>query len=60
MNKISQIQAIKNGLSVTQKRYSGRLQPFGPKSPLPTRNSILLSTVASSAEEKFNGGRDEK
>jgi len=60
MNKKSQIQQIKEGLAVTQKRYSGRLQPFGPKAPLPTRNAILLSTVASSAEEKFNGGRDDK
>ena len=60
MNKKSQIQAIKEGLSVTQKRYSGRLQPFGPKAPLPTRNSVMLSTVPSSSEEKFNGGKDEK
>jgi hypothetical protein len=60
MNKKSQIQAIKEGLAVTQKRYSGRLQPFGPKAPLPTRNAVLLSTVSSSAEEKFNGGKDEK
>jgi hypothetical protein len=60
MKKQSQIEAIKKGLAVTQKRYSGRLQPFGPKSPLPTRNSVLLSTVPSSADEKFNGGRDEK
>lgn len=60
MNKKSQIQQIKEGLAVTQKRYSGRLQPFGPKAPLPTRNAVLLSTVPSSAEEKFNGGRDDK
>lgn len=58
MNKKSQIQAIKEGLAVTQKRYSGRLQPFGPKAPLPTRNAVLLSTVPSSSEEKFNGGKD--
>ena len=60
MNKKSQIQAIKEGLAVTQRRYSGRLQPFGPKSPLPTRNAVMLSTVPSSAEEKFNGGKDDK
>jgi len=60
MNKKSQIQAIKEGLSVTQRRYSGRLQPFGPKSPLPTRNAVMLSTVPSSSEEKFNGGKDDK
>ena len=60
MNKKTQLEAIKKGLAVTQKRYSGRLQPFGPKAPLPTRNAVLLSTVPSSAEEKFNGGKDEK
>jgi len=60
MNKKSQIQAIKDGLAVTQRRYSGRLQPFGPKPPLPTRNAVMLSTVPSSADEKFNGGKDDK
>jgi hypothetical protein len=60
MNKKSQIQAIKEGLAVTQRRYSGRLQPFGPKPQLPTRNSILLSTVPSSSDEKFNGGKGDK
>lgn len=60
MKKKSQIQAIKEGLAVTQRRYSGRLQPFGPKAPLPTRNAVLLSTVPSSADEKFNGGKDDK
>ena len=59
MNKKTQLEAIKKGLAVTQKRYSGRLQPFGPKAPLPTRNSVLLSTVPSSADEKFNGGKDD-
>ena len=28
MKKQSQIEAIKKGLAVTQRRYSGRLQPF--------------------------------
>jgi hypothetical protein len=60
MNKKSQIQAIKEGLATTQRRYSGRLQPFGPKPPLPTRNAVMLSTVPSSAEEKFNGGKEDK
>jgi hypothetical protein len=58
MNKKEQLEAIKNGIATRTKTYGGRLQPFGPKAPLPTRNSVLLSTVPSSASEKFNGGRD--
>jgi len=56
--KKSQIQEIKEGLAMRQKTYSGRLQPFGPAAPLPTKNAVKLSTVPSSAKEKFNGGRD--
>ena len=58
--KKSQIQQIKEGLAMRQKTYSGRLQPFGPKPPLATRNAVLLSTVPASAKEKFNGGKDEE
>ena len=57
--KKSQIPQIKEGLAMRQKTYGGRLQPFGPKAPLPTRNAVNLSTVPSSAEEKFNGGKDD-
>ena len=56
--KKSQIQQIKEGLAMRQKTYSGRLQPFGPPAPLPTKNAVRLSTVPSSAKEKFNGGKD--
>jgi hypothetical protein len=56
--KQKQLEAIKNGKAMTTKTYGGRLQPFGPRAPLPTRNSVLLSTVPSSAAEKFNGGKD--
>ena len=56
--KKSQIQEIKEGLAMRLKSYSGRLQPFGPPAPLPTKNAVNLSTVPSSAKEKFNGGRD--
>ena len=56
--KQKQLEAIKNGSAMTTKTYGGRLQPFGPKAPLPTRNAVLLSTVPSSASEKFNGGKD--
>lgn len=57
--KKAQIQQIKEGLAMRQKTYGGRLQPFGPKAPLPTKNAVKLSTVPSSAKEKFNGGKDE-
>lgn len=43
-----------------EKTYGGRMQQSGGKTPLPTKNAVLLSTVPSSAEEKFNGGRDDK
>ena len=56
--KKSQIQQIKEGLAMRQKTYSGRLQPLGPKSPLPTKNAVNLSTVPATSSEKFNGGRD--
>jgi hypothetical protein len=58
MNKKEQLEAIKNGVAMRTKTYGGRLQPFGPRSALPTKNAVLLSTVPSSASEKFNGGRD--
>ena len=56
--KKSQIQEIKEGLAMRQKTYWGRLQPFGPPAPLPTKNAVRLSTVPASAKEKFNGGKD--
>ena len=56
----SQIQQIKEGRAMREKTYGGRMQQSGGKTPLPTRNAVLLSTVPSSAEEKFNGGRDDK
>lgn len=60
MKKKSQIQEIKEGLSKRQKTYSGRLQPLGPQPQLPTKNAVRLSTVPSTSEEKFNGGKDEE
>lgn len=57
--KKSQIQQIKEGRAMKERVWSGRLQPFGPKSNLSTKNAEKLSTVPSSAEEKYNGGRDE-
>jgi hypothetical protein len=56
--KKSQIQQIKEGLAMRQKTYGGRLQPFGPKSSLPNRNAVNLSTVPASAEEKYKGGQE--
>ena len=59
MPRKSQIQDIKEGKSVREKTYKNRNQPAGPKAPLPTKNAVRLSTVPSSAAEKFNGGKDE-
>jgi hypothetical protein len=56
--KKSQIQEIKEGKSMRTRTYSGRMQPFGPKAPLPTKNAVRLSTVPSSSKEKYDGGRD--
>ena len=56
--KKSQIREIQEGSSTQTKTYSGRLQPFGPQPPLPTKNAVKLSTVPSSAKEKYKGGRD--
>ena len=56
--KKSQIQEIKEGLAMRQKTYSGRLQPFGPPAPLPTKNAVDLTTVPSSSKEKYNGGNE--
>jgi len=57
--KKAQLQQIKEGLAMRQKTYGGRLQPFGPKAPLPTKNAVNLSTVPSSSKEKYNGGKDD-
>jgi hypothetical protein len=56
--KQKQLEAIRNGVAMKTKTYGGRLQPFGPKAPLPTRNAVLLSTVPSSASEKYNNGKE--
>jgi hypothetical protein len=58
--KKSQIQDIKEGRAMREKTYSGRSQPSGPKAPLLTKNAVRLSTVPSSAREKFNGGREDE
>ena len=59
MPRKSQVQEIKEGKSVREKTFKNRNQPSGPKAPLPTKNAVRLSTVPSSAAEKFNGGKDE-
>jgi len=53
-----QMQQIKEGKSMRTKTYGGRMQQSGGKTPLPTKNAVRLSTVPSSAEEKYKGGRD--
>jgi hypothetical protein len=56
--KKSQIQEIKEGRAMRERIWSGRLQPFGPHVKLDTENAVKLTTVPSSAEEKFKGGRE--
>lgn len=56
--KKSQIQEIKEGRAMRERVWSGRLQPAGPKVNLKTKNAVNLTTVPSSAAEKYNGGND--
>jgi hypothetical protein len=56
--KKSQIQEIKEGRAMREKVWSGRLQPYGPRVDLKTENAVRLTTVPSSAEEKYKGGRE--
>ena len=58
--KKSQIQQIKEGRAMHERVWSGRLQPLGPKVQLDSENAVQLTTVPSSAKEKFNGGVSEK
>jgi uracil-DNA glycosylase len=59
MTRKSQIQEIKEGRAMREKTYNNRNQPSGPPAPLPTKNAVKLSTVPSSAAEKYKGGRDD-
>ena len=54
--KKSQIRQIKEGRSMHERVWSGRLQPAGPKVQLDSENAVRLTTVPSSAKEKYNGG----
>jgi hypothetical protein len=56
--KKSQIQEIKEGRAMRERIYQGRVQPFGPKVTLTNKNAVDLTTVPSSAREKYNGGRE--
>jgi hypothetical protein len=56
--KKSQIQEIKEGRAMRERTWSGRLQPFGPRVKLDGENAVKLTTVPSSAREKYNGGRE--
>ena len=56
--KKSQIQQIKEGRSMHEKTWGGRLQPFGPHVTLKTENAVRLTTVPSSAKDKYNGGNE--
>jgi hypothetical protein len=55
--KKSQIEEIKEGKAMRTKTYAGRMQQAGPKPAMPTENAVKLSTVPSSASQKYNGGK---
>lgn len=57
--KKSQIQDIKDGRAMRERTYSGRVQPYGPRVALTSDNAVKLTTVPSSAAEKYRGGREE-
>lgn len=54
----SQIRAIAHGSSTHTKTYGVRSQPLGQSASNKEGNAARLTTVPSSAEEKYNGGRD--
>ncbi len=56
--KKSQIHEIKEGRAMHERVYSGRVQPHGPKVKLDNENAVRLTTVPSSAKEKYKGGRE--
>jgi hypothetical protein len=56
--KKSQIQEIKEGRAMRERTFTGRVQPFGPKVKLDNENAVKLTTVPSSAQEKYKGGRE--
>ena len=41
--KKSQIQEIREGRAMRERRWSGRLQPFGPMPKIPDRPGVRLS-----------------
>lgn len=55
----SQIKAIASGAAKRTRQYFVRSQPSGPTFPNETGNAAKLTTIPSSSEEKFRGGRDE-
>jgi hypothetical protein len=57
--KKSQIQEIKEGRAMRERTWSGRLQPYGPRVQLDNENAVQLTTVPSSASEKYKGGRSD-
>ena len=54
----SQIKAIAAGVAKRTRQYFVRSQPSGPTFDYTSPNTARLSTVPSSAEEKYRGGQD--
>lgn len=54
----SQIKGIASGAAKRTRQYFIRSQPSGPTFDYSSPNTARLSTVPSSAEEKYRGGQD--
>ena len=53
-----QLARIADGSESRRKRYDYRSQPQGQKPVTGGKNAVKLTTVPSSASEKFEGGKD--
>ena len=51
--KKSQIQEIKEGRAMCERVWSGRLQPFGPKSNLSTKNAAEIRDAVEDGKQRL-------
>jgi hypothetical protein len=56
--RLSQIQDIARGAAARTRKYGVRSQPTGPGKSAQEGNAAKLSTVPSSAADKYKGGQD--
>lgn len=58
-SQLDHLRRIKEGSSVREKRYEAFIQQRGGGPITGSKNLIALSSVPSSAREKYNGGKDD-